>query len=84
MDRVRDTSIVMQVFTLEHFQVYLLGGKVTVFTDHQALVSAYIPYLKSQTKGLLARWYLRLAPFLSNLILKYKPGTTNQASDALS
>lgn len=35
------------VFALEYFQVYLLGNKVTVFTDHQALVSAYIPYLKS-------------------------------------
>ena len=72
------------IFALEHFQVYLLGAKVTVFTDHQALVSAYIPYLKSQTKGLLSRWYLRLAPFLPNLILKHKPGTANQAADALS
>ena len=79
-----ELEVAALVFALEHFQVYLLGGKVTVFTDHQALVSAYIPYLKSQTKGLLARWYLRLAPFLPNLILKYKPGTTNQAADALS
>ena len=47
-------------------------------------MSAYIPYLKSQTKGLLARWYLRLAQFLPNLILKHKPGTANQAADALS
>ena len=79
-----ELEVAALVFALEHFQVYLLGGKVTVFTDHQALVSAYIPYLKSQTKGLLARWYLRLSPFLPNLILKYKPGTTNQAADALS
>ena len=79
-----ELEVAALVFALEHFQVYLLGSKVTVFTDHQALVSAYIPYLKSQTKGLLARWYLRLSPFLPNLILKYKPGTTNQAADALS
>ena len=79
-----ELEVAALVFALEHFQVYLLGGKVTVFTDHQALVSAYIPYLKSQTKGLLARWYLRLAPFLPNLILKHKPGTANQAADALS
>ena len=71
------------MFALEHFQVYLLGNKVTVFTDHQALVSAYIPYLKSQTKGLLARWYLRLSPFLPNLTLEHKPGTANQAADTL-
>ena len=79
-----ELEVAALVFALEHFQVYLLGGKVTVFTDHQALVSAYIPYLKSQTKGLLARWYLRLAPFLPNLILKHKLGTANQAADALS
>ena len=72
------------IFALEHFQVYLLGSKVTVFTDHQALVSSFLPYLKSQTKGLLSRWYLRLAPYLPNICLKYKPGVINQAADALS
>ena len=79
-----ELEVATLVFALEHFQVYLLGNKVPVFTDHQALVSAYIPYLKSQTKGLLARWYLRLSPFLPNLTLEYKPGTANQAVDALS
>ena len=47
-----ELEIIALVFALEHFQVYLLGSKVTVFTDHNALVSAYIPYLKSQSKGL--------------------------------
>ena len=55
-----------------------------MFTDHQALVSSFLPYLKSQSKGLLARWYLRLAPYLPNLSLQYKPGAVNQATDALS
>ena len=55
-----------------------------MYTDHQALVSSFIPYLKSQTKGLLARWYLRLSPFLPNINLQHKPGTVNQAADALS
>ena len=64
--------------------MYLLGNKVTVYTDHQALVSSFIPYLKSQTKGLLARWYLRLSPFLPNIILEHKPGSVNKAADALS
>ena len=27
------------VYRVEHFEVYLLGNKVTIFTDHQALVS---------------------------------------------
>ena len=53
-----ELEVAALVFTLEHFCVYLLGSKVPVYTDHQALVSAFIPYLKSQTKGILARWYL--------------------------
>ena len=72
------------MFALEHFQVYLLGNKVTIYTNHPALVSSFIPYLKSQTKGLLARWYLRLSPFLPNIILEHKPGSVNKAADALS
>ena len=39
------------VFALEHFEVYVLGNPVTVYTDHQS----YLPYLKSQAKGILAR-----------------------------
>jgi len=62
----------------------LLGSKVTVFTDHQALVSAFIHYLKSQTKGLLARWYLRLSPYLPNISLQHKPGMVNQVANVLS
>ena len=72
------------VFGVEYFEVYLLGNKVTIFTDHQALVSAFLTHLKSQTKGLLACWYLRLSRFLPNIELQFKPGTTNGAADALS
>ena len=32
-------------YALGHCQVYLLGEKVTVYTDHQALVLSFIPYL---------------------------------------
>ena len=71
------------VFALEHFEVYVLGNPVTVYTDHQALVKSYLPYLNGQTKGILARWYLRLARFLPTVKLEYKPGKTNVA-DALS
>ena len=42
-----ELEVAALVFALEHFQVYLLGNKVTVYTDHQALVSSFIPYLKS-------------------------------------
>ena len=46
------------VFALEQIEVYVLGNQVTVYTDHQVLVKSYLLYLKSQTKGLLAHWYL--------------------------
>ena len=53
-----ELEVAALVFALEYFRPYLLGNQVKVCTDHQALVSAFIPYLKSQTKGILARWYL--------------------------
>ena len=81
---VTQLEVAALIFTLEHFEVYLLGNSVTVFTDHQALVKSYLPYLKSQTKGILARWYLRLARFLPSLKLEYKPGSTNTVADTLS
>ena len=47
-------------------------------------MSPFISHLQSQTRGLLARWYLRLSRFLPNLKLEYKPGHQNTAADALS
>ena len=64
--------------------MYLLGNQVTVYMDHQALVSAFILQLKSQAKGLLARWYLQLSRFIPMMTLKYKPGQTNVVADGLS
>ena len=81
---VSELEVAALVYALEHFQVYLLGSKVTVYTDHQALVSSFIPYLKSHTKGILARWYLRLSQYLPNVTLEHKPGSVNKAADALS
>ena len=72
------------IFALNHFEVYLLGHKITVYTDHQALVSGYISYLKGQSKGLLSRWYLKISQYLPHLMIEYKPGKSNEAADALS
>ena len=58
---ITELEVAALVYALEHFEVYLLGNEVTVFTDHKALVQSYLPYLKSQTKGIPARWYLRIA-----------------------
>ena len=79
-----ELEVAALVFAVGHFEVYLLGNKVTVYTDHQALVSAFVSHLKSQTRGPLARWYLKLSRFLPHLELKYKPGCQNTAADALS
>ena len=62
----------------------MLGNQVKVYTDHQALVSAFMTHLESQTRVLLACWYLRLSRFLPKLRLQYKPGHTNAVADALS
>ena len=72
------------VFALNHFEVYLLGHKTTVYTDHQALVSDYLSFMEGQSKGLLLRWYLKIAQFLPDLMLEHKPGKLNEAADALS
>ena len=46
------------VYAVEHFEVYLLGQPFTGYTNHQPLVGAFIVHLKTQTRGILARWYL--------------------------
>ena len=79
-----ELEVATLVFALEHFRVYLLGNQVKAYTDYQALVSAFIPYLKSETKVILARWYLRLSQYLPNVTLEHKPGRSNVAADAFS
>ena len=64
-----ELEVAALVYAVNHFEVYLLGNDFTVYTDHQALVSAFIPHMKSQVKGLLARWYLRLSRFLPKMKL---------------
>jgi len=68
------------VYPVEHFEVYLLRQPFTVYTDHQPLVSTFIVHLK---RGLLARWYLRLARFLPGMKIEHTPGATNVVADAL-
>ena len=79
-----ELEVAALVYAVTHFEVYLLGNNFTVYTDHQALVSAFISHMKSQVKGLLARWYLKLAPFLPKIKLEFKPGSANTVADALS
>ena len=79
-----ELEVAALVFAAKSFEVYLLGNPFTLYTDHQALVSAFLVYLKGQTRGLLARWYLRLSKFLPQMSLQYKPGSSNVGTDTLS
>ena len=67
------------VFALDKFRSYLVGSKITVFTDHAAL-----KYLlkKSDAKPRLIRWMLLLQEF--DLEIKDKSGALNQVADHLS
>ena len=78
------TELKVAALVYANFEVYLLGNSFTVYTDHRALVSAFISHMGSQTKGLLARWYLRISRFLPKMRLEYKPGLTNVVADSLS
>ena len=55
-----ELKVVALVYAVEHFEVYILGNQFTIYTNHQSLVSAFISHMKSQSRVLLARWYLRV------------------------
>ena len=69
-----ELEVAALVYAVEYFEVYLLGNEFTVYTNHQSLVSAFISHMINQSRGLLARWYLRIARFLPKMQLQYKPG----------
>ena len=51
----------------------MLGNNFTVYTDHSALMSAFMSHMGNQTKGLLSQCYLRISRFLPKMRLAYKP-----------
>lgn len=67
------------LWAIEYFRPYLEGQHFTVETDHRGL--QWLRSIKNPA-GRLMRWALRLQEFDFNII--YRPGTTNQAADALS
>ena len=67
------------VFALEKFRSYVLGSKITVFSDHAALKFLLT---KKESKARLIRWILLLQEF--DLEIKDRPGKENAAADHLS
>ncbi|KAH9697752.1 hypothetical protein KPL71_023740 [Citrus sinensis] len=74
-----EKELLAVVFAFDKFRAYLVGTKVTVYTDHAA-----IKYLISNkdAKPRLIRWILLLQEF--DLEIKYRKGTENQVADHLS
>ncbi|KAK8686005.1 hypothetical protein V6N13_125033 [Hibiscus sabdariffa] len=74
-----EKELLAVIFTFDKFRSYLLGAKVTVYTDHSA-----IKYLlsKKDAKPRLIRWILLLQEFDVEII--DRKGTENQVADHLS
>jgi hypothetical protein len=67
------------IFALEKFRSYLIGSKVIIFTDHDAL--RYL-FAKKDAKPRLIRWVLLLQEF--DLEIWDKKGSENMVADHLS
>ena len=67
------------VFVCDKFRSYIIGSKVTVYTDHAAI--QYL-FAKKDTKHHLIRWILLLQEF--DLEIRDKRGYENVVADHLS
>lgn len=69
------------IWSVEKFRGYVEGGPFTVITDHSAL--KWLMTTKD-LKGRLARWAMRLQPFISDMTIEHRAGKEMQFPDALS
>jgi len=69
---VTELEVLFIVSACQKFRVFLLGHKITVFTDHQALVFLYRCRLRNAQ---LTRWTLLLQEY--GLHIQHCPGKDN-------
>ena len=74
-----EKELLFVVFAFEKFRSYLVGSKVTVYTDHAALRHIYA---KKDTKPRLLRWILLLQEFDMEIV--DKKGIENGVANHLS
>ena len=67
------------ILALQHFDVYVSGAQITVFTDHNPLT--FLNKMKNKNQR-LTRWSLLLQEY--NLDIHHVPGKENLVADALS
>ena len=76
---VTDQESLAVVEALKNFRFIVFGNKVTVFTDHVAVLEL----LKNpHTSGRRARWFITIQDY--DVELRHIPGTRNVVADALS
>ncbi|KAL6286677.1 hypothetical protein ACE6H2_011067 [Prunus campanulata] len=76
---VYEKEMMAVILAIQKWRPYLLGQQFNILTDHQT-----IRHFLSQrvTTPVQQRWLLKLMGY--NFTLQYRPGTQNQAADALS
>ena len=72
-----EKEMLVVVYSCDKFRPYILGSKVTLYTDHAA-----IRYLMMKAKLRLIRWVLLIQEF--DMEIKEKKGSENVVADHLS
>lgn len=76
---VTEQEMLAIIYTLKTHYFFLMGNKIQLYTDHQALTFIkHHPFLSPR----LTRWLLYLANF--DIDIQYIPGKSNEVADALS
>ena len=79
---ITDLETLAVVWSISHFQSYLYGHDVTIYTDHSAVKAVLT---NPQSSGKHARWWIKVhASGIKSVNIVYRPGKENVSADALS